>query len=131
MWSVCLFIWWGFGVGVGMVSGWVERVQDCVLGCVLRVAECIVAGARSRRVSVRVRSLVRYGYAAYVFGTLDFRRVRGLVSRVEPPSYIANRYFYGRIEEALARRFDVRFEDRRGFRYAVFNKEKVVFARVV
>ena len=114
-----------------MVSGWVERVQDCVLGCVLRVAECIVAGARSRRVSVRVRSLVRYGYAAYVFGTLDFRRVRGLVSRVEPPSYIANRYFYGRIEEALARRFDVRFEDRRGFRYAVFNKEKVVFARVV
>lgn len=113
-----------------MASGWIEKVQNNVLNYVLRVAELIVVGARSRRVSIRVGSLVRYGYAAYVFSTLDFRRVRGLVSRVEPPSYIANRYFYGRVEEALARRFDVRFEDRRGFRYAVFNREKVVLARV-
>ncbi|RLE72370.1 MAG: hypothetical protein DRJ37_03030 [Thermoprotei archaeon] len=118
-------------VGARMTLSWIEKVQDGVLNYVLKVAECIVAGARSRRVSVRVRSLVRYGYAAYVFGTLDFRRIRGLVSRVEPPSYIANRHFYGRVEEVLARRFDVRFEDRRGFRYAVFNREKVVFARVV
>lgn len=121
-------VWlWGMA---GMVSGWVGRVQGSVLGCVLRVAECIVAGARSRRVSVKVRSLVKYGYAAYVFGTLDFRRVRGLVSRVEPPSYIANRYFYRRVKEELVRYFDVRFENKRGFRYVVFSREdRAPFAR--
>ena len=53
----------------------VSGVQRRVLGYVLRVAEHIVYSARSRRVSVKLKTLVKYGYAAY--GTLDFRRIRG------------------------------------------------------
>jgi len=97
-----------------------RRVQRRVLGYILRVAEHIVSTARSRRVSVKLKTLVKYGYAAYAYGTLDFRRVRGLTSRVRVPGRLANQYFYRKVEEELARNFDVEFEDRRGFRYAVF-----------
>jgi len=79
-----------------------------------------VSTTRSRRVSVKLKTLVKYGYAAYAYGTLDFRRVRGLTSRVRVPGRLANQYFYRKVEEELARNFDVEFEDRRGFRYAVF-----------
>jgi len=97
-----------------------SRVQRRVLGYVLKVAEHIAATTRSPRVSIKLKTLVKYGYAAYAYGTLDFKRIRGLTSRIRVPGHLASQYFYRRVEEELARNFDVEFEDRRGSRYAVF-----------
>jgi len=50
-------------------------------------------------VSVKLKTLVEYGYATYAYRTLDFRRVRALTSRVRVPECLANQYFYRKVEE--------------------------------
>lgn len=97
-----------------------SRVKRQVLDCVVELARQIVAGARTRRVSVKLRTLVKYGYTAYAYDTLDLGKARGLSSRVSVPRYLANPSYYRSVEEELARNFEVEFEKRRDIKYVVF-----------
>lgn len=109
----------------GRGDGGLRRsVQGGVIEGVLTVAFHLIRTSKSKTFSVKIRTLVRYGYTSYVYGTREFKRIKGLASRVNMPKNFANPYFYNKIEKELKRNFKVYFENRGKIRYAVFFASK-------
>ena len=96
-----------------------SRIERGVLSRISYVASLIVKGAKSPRISIRLRSLVKYSYTAYILGLKDFNMIRGVSSKVNPPKYLFSHYFYRRVEEELAKHYKVLFVNRKGKRYAI------------
>ncbi|MCS7104533.1 MAG: hypothetical protein NZ954_03085 [Thermofilaceae archaeon] len=89
---------------------------------VVLISKEILDNTRSRMVSIKLRTLLRYAYVSYKRRTTDLNAIRGLVPRVKPPSRLTNQYFYREMERTLKNNFNVRIENRRQFRYVVFYK---------
>lgn len=89
---------------------------------VVLISKEILDNTRSRMVSIKLRTLLRYAYVSYKRRTTDLNAIRGLVPRVKPPSRLTNQYFYREMEQTLKNNFNVRIENRRQFRYVVFYK---------
>lgn len=89
---------------------------------VLLVAHELLRSTRSQRISIKLRTLLRYAYVSYRRKTTDLNIIRGLVPRIRPPSRLANQYFYKEIEKALRENFNITIESRRQFKYVTFHK---------
>lgn len=96
--------------------------KDTLLEHVILVSREILNNARSRVISIKLRTLLKYAYVAYKQGTTNLNAIRGLVPRVKPPSRLTNQYFYREMERILKDNFNVKIENRRQFRYVVFYK---------
>ncbi len=90
---------------------------------IVLVAQELLRSTKSRKVSIKLRTLLRYAYVSYKRKTTDLNVIRGLVPKIRPPSRLANQYFYREIERLLVERFNVKIENRRQFRYVTFFKE--------
>ncbi|RLG47724.1 MAG: hypothetical protein DRO06_02405 [Thermoproteota archaeon] len=101
--------------------GSVEKTK--LLHHVNLVARELIRNTRSKRISIKLRTLLRYAYVSYKRKTTDLNTIRGLVPRIRPPSRLANQYFYRDIENMLRRNFKVVIESRRQFKYVTFYKE--------
>jgi hypothetical protein len=99
-----------------------DSERDGLLEHVVLVSREILKNTKSRVVSIKLRTLLRYAYVAYRQRTTDLGSIRGLVPRVRPPSRLCNQYFYREMERVLKNNFNVRIENRRQFRYVVFYK---------
>jgi len=99
-----------------------ESEKTSLLEHVILISREILNHTRSQRVSIKLRTLLRYAYVAYKQKTTDLNAIRGLVPRVKPPSRLTNQYFYREMERVLKNNFKVKIENRRQFRYVVFYK---------
>ena len=99
-------------------------VHGGIIEGILTIASHLIRTSKSKTFSVKIRTLVRYGYTSYVYGTSEFKRIRGLASRVNMPKQLTNPYFYDKVEKELAKTFTVKFEDRSKIRYAIFTVAK-------
>jgi len=99
-----------------------ESERASLLEHVILISREILNHTRSQRVSIKLRTLLRYAYVAYKQKTTDLNAIRGLVPRVKPPSRLTNQYFYREMERVLKNNFKVKIENRRQFRYVVFYK---------
>ena len=102
------------------MSSLVER--DKLLKHVKMVASELLKNTRSRHISIKLRTLLRYAYVSYKRRTTDLNTIRGLVPRIRPPPRLANQYFYRDIENMLKHNFKVKIENRRQFKYVTFYK---------
>jgi len=93
-----------------------------VLSKILEITERLLEDSRTESVSVKLRTLVRYGYVSYARGVDDISSIKGLMARVSIPREISSRYFYRKVEETLKEYFDVEFEYRRCHRYVTLHK---------
>jgi len=98
-----------------------ERVK--LLQHVRLVAEEILRSTRSKKISIKLRTLLRYAYVSYKRNTTNLNTIRGLVPRIRPPPRLANQYFYRDMEKMLRRHFHVSIERRRQFKYVTFYKD--------
>lgn len=89
---------------------------------VVLISKELLRSTRSRSISIKLRTLLRYAYVSYRRRTTDLNTIRGLVPRVRPPPRLANQYFYREMERVLKENFRIRIENRRQFRYVVFYK---------
>ncbi|MEM1690533.1 MAG: hypothetical protein QXG48_01655 [Thermofilaceae archaeon] len=99
-----------------------DSERNHLLEHVVLVSKEILRNTKSRMVSIKLRTLLRYAYVAYKQRTTDLNAIRGLVPRVKPPSKLTNQYFYREMERVLRNNFNIRIENRRQFRYVVFYK---------
>ncbi len=106
-------------VSTSKLAGEKERLLDHVI----LVSQKLLESTKSRKLSIKLRTLLRYAYVAYTRRTTDINIIRGLVPRIRPPARLANQYFYREIEKSLRQRFNISIETRRQFRYIVFYKE--------
>lgn len=96
--------------------------KNKILEHVLMISQKLVSESRSSKISVKLRTLLRYAYISYQRQTFDLSTIRGLVPRLRPPSSLANQYFYRDIETLLKKRFNVDIHYKRNFRYVTFYK---------
>ncbi len=87
------------------------------------VAQEILRSTKSKKISIKLRTLLRYAYVSYKRNTTNLNTIRGLVPRIRPPPRLANQYFYRDMEKMLRRNFHVTIERRRQFKYVTFYKE--------
>jgi len=99
-----------------------DSEKSSLLEHVILISKEILNSTKSRVVSIKLRTLLRYAYVAYRQKTTDLNSIRGLVPRVRPPSRLTNQYFYREMERILRDNFNVKIENRRQFRYVVFYK---------
>ncbi|RLE83978.1 MAG: hypothetical protein DRJ41_03960 [Thermoprotei archaeon] len=88
------------------------------------IAQELINKTRSRTISIKLRTLLRYAYVSYRSKTTDLNVIRGLVPRIRLPSKFSNQYFYREIERSLRSRFNINIEVRRQLRYVTFYKSK-------
>jgi len=99
-----------------------DSEKSSLLEHVVLISKEILNSTKSRVVSIKLRTLLRYAYVAYRQKTTNLNSIRGLVPRVRPPSRLTNQYFYREMERILRDNFNVKIENRRQFRYVVFYK---------
>ncbi|RLE94208.1 MAG: hypothetical protein DRJ96_09570 [Thermoprotei archaeon] len=95
-----------------------EEIVDMAVAVAGRMA----AAARSRQISVKLSTIVRYAYIALRYRTVNLRRLRGLTARVRPPQRVLSRYVHDAVAEAVSRRLGAQVVWRRGRRYLVIRK---------
>jgi hypothetical protein len=88
------------------------------------VVQQLLNSTKSKRISIKLRTLLRYTYVSYVKKTSDISVIRGLVPRVRPPAWLTNQYYYREIERVLRDKFNAKIETRRQLRYVVLHKSK-------
>ncbi|RLE64704.1 MAG: hypothetical protein DRJ38_05030 [Thermoprotei archaeon] len=93
-----------------------------VLKRTIEVCKTLLKSTRSRTFSIKLKTLIRYGYISYVRNTTDINILKGLMSRLYPPREIVNQHFYRELESALKENFDVKIKRRGSHRYAIFIK---------
>lgn len=86
------------------------------------VVQQLLSSTKSKQLSIKLRTLLRYTYVSYIKKTSDISVIRGLVPRVQPPAWLTNQYYYREIERVLRERFNARIENRRQFRYVILQK---------
>jgi len=104
-----------------------DEEREKLIEHVIVIAEKIIDSTKSRKISIKLRTLLRYAYISYVLG-LDphgdaaWRRIRS-IHTVRPPPRLTNQYYYREIERALRERLGARIENRRQFRYVVLYRK--------
>ncbi len=100
-----------------------DEEKEKLIEQVVVIAEKIVESTKSRKISIKLRTLLRYAYVSYIKKTTDINIIRGLVPRIRPPARLTNQYYYREIERALRERLNARIENRRQFRYVVLYRK--------
>jgi len=96
-----------------------RSLKDGILEHLRLVVSEILRNTKSKTISIKLRTLLKYAYVSYAAKTTNLNMIRGLVPRIRPPPQLTNQYFYRDIEDFLRRNFNVRFERRRNARYVV------------
>ena len=96
-----------------------SSLKDGILEHLRLVVSEILRNTKSRTISIKLRTLLKYAYVSYAAKTTNLNMIRGLVPRIRPPPQLTNQYFYRDIEDFLRRNFNVKFERRRNARYVV------------
>ena len=87
-----------------------------------QIVERLLDNTKSRTISIKVKTLVKYAYVSYIRNTMDIPKLRGLVPRIRVPSRYANQYTYNDLVEVLRRNFKITVERRRHNRYVIIYK---------
>lgn len=94
-----------------------------VLEKTVEVAIHLLNTARTRRISVKMATLVKYAYLACRLGTLDITALKQM--KVHPPHHLRTQYFYREVVKALRkRRIRARVEHRHSVKYLVLYKSR-------
>ena len=101
---------------------YVIELKKEVLKRTIEVCKVLLKSARSRTFSIKLKTLIRYGYISYIRNTTDINILKGLMSRLYPPREIVNQHFYRELEKALRENFNVKIKRRGSHRYAIFMK---------
>ncbi len=101
---------------------YMRELKKEVLKRTLAVSRVLLNSARSKTFSIKLKTLIRYGYISYIRNTTDINMLKGLMSRLYPPREIVNQHFYRELESALLRNFKVKIMKRGSHRYAIFIK---------
>lgn len=96
--------------------------KERILEHLTLIVQQLLNSTRSKQLSIKLRTLLRYTYVSYIKKTSDISVIRGLVPRIRPPAWLTNQYYYREIERVLRERFNARVESRRQFRYVVLHK---------
>ncbi len=102
-----------------MSASMVDKEKEKLIEQVVIIAEKIIESTKSKKISIKLRTLLRYAYVSYIKKTTDINIIRGLVPRIRPPARLTNQYYYREIERALKERLNAKIENRRQFRYVV------------
>ncbi len=97
--------------------------KERILEHLTLVVQQLLNSTRSRQLSIKLRTLLRYTYVSYIKKTTDISVIRGLVPRIRPPAWLTNQYYYREIERVLRDKFNAQIESRRQFRYVVLQKK--------
>ncbi len=100
-----------------------DEEKEKLIEQVVVIAEKIIDSTKSRKISIKLRTLLRYAYVSYIKKTTDINIIRGLVPRIRPPARLTNQYYYREIERVLRERLNARIENRRQFRYVVLYRK--------
>lgn len=87
-----------------------------------QIVERLLDNTRSRTISIKIKTLLKYAYASYIKNTLEIPKLRGLVPRIRVPSKYANQYTYNDLVEVLRQNFKISVEKRRHNRYIIVYK---------
>ncbi len=107
-----------------MASTTLDQEKEKLIEQVVVIAEKIIESTKSKKISIKLRTLLRYAYVSYIKKTTDINIIRGLVPRIRPPARLTNQYYYREIERVLKERFNARIENRRQFRYVVLYRRQ-------
>lgn len=107
-----------------MASTTLDQEKEKLIEQVVVIAEKIIESTKSKKISIKLRTLLRYAYVSYIKKTTDINIIRGLVPRIRPPARLTNQYYYREIEKVLKERFNARIENRRQFRYVVLYRRQ-------
>lgn len=107
-----------------MATSSLDLEKEKLIDQIIVITNKLIESTKSRRISIKLRTLLRYAYVSYIKKTTDISVIRGLVPRIRPPARLTNQYYYREIERALKQKFNARIENRRQFRYVVFYKTK-------
>ncbi|RLE83668.1 MAG: hypothetical protein DRJ39_04485 [Thermoprotei archaeon] len=99
-----------------------ECFKEQIIRKILLVSKVLLNSVHSRQFSIKLKTLIRYGYIAYVRNTTDINTLKGLMSRIYPPREIVNQHYYRAVEKALRNNFNVKFTRYGSHKYAVFVK---------
>ncbi len=102
-----------------MSASIVDKEKEKLIEQVVIIAEKIIESTKSKKISIKLRTLLRYAYVSYIKKTTDINIIRGLVPRIRPPARLTNQYYYREIERVLRERLNAKIENRRQFRYVV------------
>lgn len=97
--------------------------KDRLLSHAQQVVIELLKSTRSKKISIKLRTLLRYAYISYIRKTFDLNMLRGLVPRIKPPYRYTNQYVYRDLENMLRKNFNVILEKRRQYTYATFYKK--------
>lgn len=98
-----------------------QNAEDDVLKASVDVLDLILSKTLSRKFSIKLRTLLRYGFVSYIARTKDLNVIRGLAARILPPPSFTHQYFYLKLQKKLKERFGsaLTFEKRRNHTYVV------------
>ena len=100
-----------------------DSEKEKLIDQIILITNRLIESTKSRKISIKLRTLLRYAYVSYIKKTTDINIIRGLVPRIRPPARLTNQYYYREIERVLKQRFNARIETRRQFRYVVLYKK--------
>ena len=105
-----------------MTASKLDSEKEKLINQVIIITNKLIESTKSRKISIKLRTLLRYAYVSYIKKTTDINIIRGLVPRIRPPARLTNQYYYREIERVLKQKFNARIENRRQFRYITFYK---------
>ncbi|RLE61548.1 MAG: hypothetical protein DRJ35_00060 [Thermoprotei archaeon] len=106
-----------------MTASKLDSEKEKLINQVIIITNKLIESTKSRKISIKLRTLLRYAYVSYIKKTTDINIIRGLVPRIRPPARLTNQYYYREIERVLKQKFNARIENRRQFRYVVLYKK--------
>ncbi len=106
-----------------MAASKLDSEKEKLINQVIIITNKLIESTKSRKISIKLRTLLRYAYVSYIKKTTDINIIRGLVPRIRPPARLTNQYYYREIERVLKQKFNARIENRRQFRYVVLYKK--------
>ena len=105
-----------------MSASRLDSEKEKLIDQIIIITNRLIESTKSRKISIKLRTLLRYAYVSYIKKTTDINIIRGLVPRIRPPARLTNQYYYREIERVLKQKFNARIETRRQFRYVVLYK---------
>lgn len=106
-----------------MTTSKLDSEKEKLINQIIIITNKLIESTKSRKISIKLRTLLRYAYVSYIKKTTDINIIRGLVPRIRPPARLTNQYYYREIERVLKQKFNARIENRRQFRYVVLYKK--------
>ena len=99
--------------------------KESLLQHIQWIAEEILRNSKSTRVSVKLRTLIRYAYTSSVKNTRDLSALRGMIARVKTPSWATSPFYYRRAARVLQEKLNAKLDRSRSDVYVVLDKHAI------